>query len=277
MRSIVWLASYPKSGNTWLRAFLINYLFAKDKPVPINKIHLLGMGDSIINTYRKVGGKNFLPNDPNHILSLRHKVLKSITGNGADINFVKTHNENSTIKHSVLIPAQLTRSAIHLIRNPLDVTVSFAKHYNLTIDKTISQFNNEKHIILPDAHTTTQFLNSWSNHCNTWQSESRFPVLTVRYEDLIQKPEASFRSILNHLKIPLEQPKLDMAIQFSSFSSLQKQEANNGFVENQNPNSQFFRKGQVDQWKTILSKEQAQRVYGHHKKVMQRFNYSAEK
>ncbi|MEJ2083836.1 MAG: sulfotransferase, partial [Acidobacteriota bacterium] len=38
MTGIVWLASYPKSGNTWLRAFLMNFLDPGKRPVDINQL-----------------------------------------------------------------------------------------------------------------------------------------------------------------------------------------------------------------------------------------------
>ena len=91
-KSIIWLASYPKSGNTWTRIFLANYLMNSDKPVPINQVHRFGMGDSIPRMYQMVAGRQIDVRDYQETLKLRDKVLAGIVANKADVNFVKTHN-----------------------------------------------------------------------------------------------------------------------------------------------------------------------------------------
>ena len=89
-KSIIWLASYPKSGNTWTRIFLANYLMNSDKPVPINQVHRFGMGDSIPRMYQMVAGRQIDVRDYQETLKLRDKVLAGIVANKADVNFVKT-------------------------------------------------------------------------------------------------------------------------------------------------------------------------------------------
>jgi len=91
-KSIIWLASYPKSGNTWLRVFIANYLANAGRPIPINQVHKFMMGDAIGATYRKVaGGPVDFGNYP-LTLALREKVFQGIVANNADVNFVKTHS-----------------------------------------------------------------------------------------------------------------------------------------------------------------------------------------
>jgi len=119
-KSIVWLASYPKSGNTWTRIFLANYIFNRQTPMPINQVHRLGMGDSIEKAYRMVAGGPFDVADYRQSLALRDRVLKGIVNNDAAVNFGKTHNRLTRAFGVDLIPTHLTRSAIYILRNPLD-------------------------------------------------------------------------------------------------------------------------------------------------------------
>ncbi len=133
MKSLVWLASYPKSGNTWLRIFLANYIFNPDQPVPINQVHRIGMGDSVAKAYRMVARARgeTVPDtfDPDATLRLRYGVLRGVTNNGAEVNFLKTHNQNFTLHGVELIPRALTRAAIYVMRDPRDMLISYARHY----------------------------------------------------------------------------------------------------------------------------------------------------
>ncbi|MDW3117045.1 MAG: hypothetical protein R8G60_04095 [Roseovarius pacificus] len=86
-KSIVWLASYPKSGNTWTRAFLANYLANAKNPIGINDIHKFGVGDNIAEMYRRVAGGQFDLNDVEQSVRLRGRVLGGIVANNADVNY----------------------------------------------------------------------------------------------------------------------------------------------------------------------------------------------
>ena len=102
-KNIVWLASYPKSGNTWTRIFLANYIFAKNEPLPINQVHRVGIGDSVTKSYRMVAKGAFDPADHQQSLALRGKVLRAITANDADMNFVKTEWDHESPMFQVVI------------------------------------------------------------------------------------------------------------------------------------------------------------------------------
>ena len=128
-RSIVWLASYPKSGNTWVRLFVANYIVNRPDPLPINQIHKFGIGDSIAAMYSKVAGRAIGVNEVALSLQLRDRVLAGVVANNADINLVKTHNRRAVAHGVQMIPEKFTRSAIYVMRNPLDMVLSFARHY----------------------------------------------------------------------------------------------------------------------------------------------------
>lgn len=272
-KSIVWLASYPKSGNTWTRIFLANYLTNAKEPVPINQVHKFGMGDSIPKTYRMVGGSNVDTMDFNVTLGLRDRVLRGIIANNADVNLVKTHNINKPILGTDLIPEQYSRSAIYIMRNPLDLVLSYARHYGMSVDDTISAISRADHVNNPDETTVYQFLGNWSDHVESWTAKSPFPICVLRYEDMLSDPHGSFTKVLENIGVPVDAERLDRAVKHSSFKEVSSQEKKGGFAERSRHSETFFSKGKSDNWKSELSEGQVSRVRKVHRKVMKKHGY----
>jgi hypothetical protein len=260
-KSIVWLASYPKSGNTWTRIFLANYLFDRKTPMPINQVHRLGMGDSIEKMYRMAAAPaagllagNFDAADYRRSLSLRGKVLNGIVNNDADINFVKTHNRRTKAFGVELIPPALTRSAIYILRNPLDMVLSYARQYGQTPEFAAAAIG-------------------WSEHVQSWTRCRDFPVLALRYEDMQADPEAAFTRVLKHIGVPLVPERVARAVQFSAFSELRKQEDETGFVERSPNAGRFFHSGQAGRWRNDLAPEAIERIRHDHARAMREYGY----
>lgn len=272
-KSIVWLASYPKSGNTWARIFLSNYLLNAETPVPINQAHRLAMGDSIAKTYHKVAGRRINVADIGLTLGLRIKVLEAIVNNNADVNMVKTHNLRGTVRGVEIIPERLTRSAVYILRNPLDMVLSYARHYAMPVDKAVDAICHRDNANAPTEETVAQFLGTWSDHVRGWTSYAPYPVLVLRYEDLLNDPRNSFARLVEHMGVPLDEDRLDRAIRFSSFKEVSKQEETSGFVEKSEGSERFFARGTSDQWKTDLSDDLARRIRRSHRDVMKRYGY----
>lgn len=271
--NIAWLASYPKSGNTWTRAFLINYLLNPAQPVPINQIHRLGMGDAVVKSYAMMANGPFDPRDPNQSLELRPKVIDAIARNQADLNFVKTHNMNDQAFGTPLIDRKYTKCAIYIIRNPLDMVLSYARHYGRSIDATVEGIGRPDNVIEGSVQNVRMYLGSWSDHVRSWADCPDFPVHVIRYEDMASSPEEAFRGVLEFLNIPLDEERLSRAIRHSSFDELSKQERETGFIERSNNNATFFHTGRTGQWKRDLATEQADQIVSDHRKVMKRFGY----
>lgn len=272
-KSIVWLASYPKSGNTWLRIFLANYLLDRKEPMPINQVHRIGMGDAIANAYRMVAQGPVNVSDLRTSLALRPKVLKGIVANGAQINFVKTHNARTRAFGVELIPTHLTRSAIYIVRNPLDMVLSYSKHYGQPLDAAAAAIGRSDMTIAPDSGTVAQYLGSWSEHVLSWVRCRDFPVLALRYEDMVSDPEAAFAKALGHIGVPVEPERLARAIRFSSFEELRRQEEKGGFIERSAHSERFFDSGRAGRWRAELPPEAAERIRRDHARVMREFDY----
>jgi hypothetical protein len=276
MKSIVWLASYPKSGNTWLRMFLANYLLPGDQPVPLSKMHQIALGDSLLGAYRKLSRGPLDPRNQSAVLALRPAVLKAIAGNGADINLVKTHNQNTRAYGAELIPAAVTRLAIYVVRNPLDLLLSYAHHYGMTPEAAARALGDPGNVVMPDANNVTQYLGSWSDHVTGWTQARNFPVCTLRYEDMIADPASSFSAALKRMGVPVEPDRLARAIEFSSFDQLRSQEEAHGFIEKSRHAERFFRAGTAGQWRETLAPDIVARIREKHGSVMRKFGYLDE-
>jgi hypothetical protein len=280
-KSIVWLASYPKSGNTWTRIFLANYLFNRTAPMPINQVHRMGMGDSIEKMYRMVAarpssgsaGGNFDIADYRRTLSLRGKVLEGIVNNDADVNFVKAHNRRAKAFGVELIPPGLTRSAIYILRNPLDMVLSYARQYGHTQEFAAAAIGRPDNSIAGANGTVAQFLGAWSEHVLSWTRCRAFPVLALRYEDMQADPDAAFTRVLEHIGVPPDPERVARAVQFSSFGELRKQEEATGFIERSPNSDRFFHSGGSGHWRDELVPEAAARIRADHADVMREYGY----
>ncbi len=272
-KSIVWLASYPKSGNTWLRIFLANYLANQDEPLPINKAYRFTLSDSAARYYKEVSGGRLDTSDAAASVQYRERVLLSFMASGADVNLVKTHNRRAVGWGIPLIPPHLTRSAIYVMRNPLDVVLSYARHYGQTNEDAAEALcRSENGISSTDGHVP-QFLGSWQEHVDSWTGFAPYPTLVLKYEDMLSDPEESFGKVIRHFGMEPDPERLRKAIRHASFKELQKQESETGFVERP-PNSEaFFTKGESGQWKNDLAPELVKKIRQVNKRAMKKYGY----
>jgi Sulfotransferase domain len=273
LKNIVWLASYPKSGNTWARMFLANYLLATLEPIPINQVHRIGIGDSVANAYRIVAGGRYDPMDTMGHLRLREKVLRGIVNNGADMNFVKTHNARDRAFGVELIVPRYTRAAVYILRNPLDVAVSYARHYGQTPAQAARSISRPDNTTSADATSVKQYLGNWSEHVTGWAEGGDFPVHVMRYEDMKADAQDAFAGLLRFLGIPVDAERLERAVRFSSFDEMKRQESATPFIERSASLDRFFHTGETGQWKAALSPEDVAFLRERHGKVMSKYGY----
>lgn len=272
-KSIIWLASYPKSGNTWVRIFLANYLMNSANPVPINQVHRFGLGDAVAKLYHRVAGRPVNVTDPAQVLPLRDAVLRGIVANNADVNFVKTHCVRRSLPGIELIPAKYTRSSVYILRNPLDMVLSYARHHGQTLEQAVHAIGHPDNATIGHGEAVLTPMGTWSEHVNTWTARAPWPQLVIRYEDLLANPAAEFSKILKLIGIPVEQERLDRAIRHASFKELKKQEDEFGFVEKSASSDSFFTTGSSGNWRKDLPEELAQQIIADHGAVMKRFGY----
>lgn len=271
--TIVWLASYPKSGNTWLRIFLANYFANEDKPLSINEADRFGFGDSNTSMYHKIAGGRVDPANKRQILALRPRLLAAIASNGANVNFIKTHNVDSQVFGVDLMPPQVTRAAVYIVRNPLDVCLSFSRHFAMSHEDTAKLMARSDYVTHADARQVTEYRASWSDHVMSWTQEKRFPIHIMRYEDMLLNPMESFEKMLRATGLPIDAARIEKAVRFSSFEEVSEQEKLGGFKENPEVSGRFFTHGTSGQWETDLAPRLAKTIRKEHRKMMNKYGY----
>jgi hypothetical protein len=273
MGNIVWLASYPKSGNTWVRAFLANLIANRSVPVALNDLPRYCEDEARPELFSKVAGKPSTELSLDEIITLRPQVHELIAANANGTRFVKTHNYAGHLRGHPLHNPAVAAGAIYVVRNPLDVAVSMTHHFGLTLDEAIERLGNEQVATGNDELFVTQIVSSWSVHVKGWADLASERVLVLRYEDLLEKPGKHFAKVARMVGIGQDRARIERAVKHSTFQSLASMEKKSGFVEASDKAARFFRQGRTNQWRETLNREQVTRVIDAHREQMTRFGY----
>ena len=272
-KSVVGLASYPTSGNTWARIFIAKYAMNRQEPLPINEMSNFGTGDAVLLHYNRIAKREIDTSDIDLTLKLRTAFLRTIIANNADVNLVKTHNIRSVVRGVELIPPAMTRSAIYIVRNPLDMVMSYARLWKMDHKNAAESIGSDYTTFPADNFVVTQFLGSWSGHVKSWTGKSPYPTLVLRYEDMVARPEETFSRLVTHMGMPIDENRLERAIRFSSSRELNKQESEAGFIENPLSTERFFGKGKSGQWRDELDPTAVKIIRRDHKALMKKYGY----
>jgi len=276
-KKIIWLASYPKSGNTWFRAFLANLMRQSDQPADINELEGAPIASSR-QLFDEATGLSSSDLTSEEIENLRPHVYDFIAQNSTEIIFHKIHDAFITTSEGLpLIPAQATICALYFVRNPLDIAVSFAHHANISLNASVAAMNNNNYTFCSKNSRLhmqlQQKLLSWSNHVWSWTAQTNFPVMVIRYEDMMLEPFITFSKAVKFCGLNNNDDEIQEAIRKSSFSELQKQEKENGFREKGPDSVTFFRKGKIGSWKEELTAELVEIIRSDHQHVMKQLAY----
>ena len=259
LQRIIWLASYPKSGNTWTRAFLGNYLAPKGRKLTINELNTFTTGDVRQDFWDKAWGGPYLGQSVDTCIEMRPKVLRLIAGSKPGTHFVKTHTKIDRIGGFDLIPPEVTAAAIYIVRNPFDVALSLARHISQPVEVAIDRMCDFNAVTASDTGIA-EILGRWDAHVHRWTTAPGLPLHFMRYEDMSDDTEATFRSLLGFLQVPVNDGQLRRAIRASSFKELQKQESREGFGERPAGMEQFFSSGKPGGWQSDLTAGQIARI-----------------
>ena len=273
MGNIVWLASYPKSGNTWVRAFLLNLMTDAKEPVDINKMAALTQGDSQAIWYAQFDARPPTALGPEDLARLRPKVHARIAAGSADSVFVKTHNALVEVAGAAMISRSETAGVIYVVRNPLDVALSYADHLGTPVDDIIALMAERGFETPGSASHVPEHHSDWSSHVKSWTQVSHPALHVVRYEDMASRPAPTFAAIARFIGLDPPRETLLRVVRFSSFKVLRAQEIKYGFVERTPVQKHFFRAGKSGNWRQQLTKAQVRRVLDVHREQMERFDY----
>ena len=238
---IIWLASYPKSGNTFLRSLLSAYIFTKDGNFNLNSLKEISQFPDL-NIFRKFGidTSNELELIKNYI-SVQRKINSL---GGKKIRFLKTHTSFYDINGHKFTDLNNTLGVIYVVRDPRSVVKSYANHNQMTLEQATDKLlefgtltGEKKHSkILEDKAIT--HVGSWASNYNTWKEFKKINrYMLVKYEDLVSDTEKVFLKVLNFIyqlgksKFQIDHAKFKNAIQSTTFAKMQKLEKEIGFPE----------------------------------------------
>jgi aryl sulfotransferase len=276
---IVWLASYPKSGNTWLRVLLANYLSDAAEPADINQVNV-GPIASGRQCFDERAGVQASALPPDVVDRLRPEVYRCLAREADETLFMKVHDRWARVDTGEpMFPADVTLSVVYIIRNPLDLAASCAHHWGTPIAQAVGKLCDG----IPGPRAASpgppdqlrQRLGSWGEHVRSWVDDSGLPLHLVRYEDLSVDPCGFFAGVVKFCGLDYDDDRVRKAVAFSSFAELRRQEASAGFRE-RSPAAPggFFRRGKAGSWRDELPEHLAERLTAAHHPTMRRFGYA---
>ena len=257
---IIWIASYPKSGNTWLRSFISSYYFSKkgkfNFPLLMNILQFPSVKFTKKNLNSELEASNNWIYNQNQFFS------------GENIHFIKTHNSLNQYKGNSFTTKNLSLGAIYIVRDPRNLITSMTHHYSLSYEQAYKKLIDENASLLEKSregdYSNFSFLGSWSSHFKSWKNCKDFKTLFVKYEDLENNKYDAFKKIvefINNLKqdkSSLNEKKFLNSINSTNFSNLRNKEEIEGFEESVNSKSgerkRFFNLGFNNRWQKILPK-----------------------
>jgi hypothetical protein len=288
----VWLASYPKSGNTWFRMLVAN-LSAKDgKPVDINDLPERGGIASARGPfdYLSLIDSGLMTHD--EIDCLRPRIYQELAAGAADdeydkpddtppVRFIKVHDAYTlTPKGEPLLAGRRgADGAIVIARDPRDVAPSFANHSHISIDEAIRKMGDTKTAFCAKPgrlhHQLRQQLPGWSGWLESWLRQDDIPVHLIRYEDMKADTLGTFRRALAFAGRAASDDDIRRAVGYADFAELRRQEEEKGFSEAPRPGAggNFFRRGDAGAWRDELTPEQVARIEAAHAPMMRRLGY----
>ena len=284
---IIWIASYPKSGNTWVRAFITSLIFKKEKGTSFK--------DFInINIYpRRTHLKNYTDefNNIEVVCKFWLQTQKDINRNNK-VRFLKTHHATCKIKGNNFTDTENTLGRIYVVRDPRNVISSYKHHFSLkSFDEAYNVITNKSQLIgnhelnkAVNPHTDNKvctFISSWAHHYNSWKINWGNNLL-IKYENLVLDPEKEFRKIKIYLesiiKTKIDEEKFKQAIEDNSFKNLKDLEDKKGFAESAYDYSakkklKFFNLGPKNNWKKNLEPEISKKIEREFKQEMIELDY----
>ena len=278
--SIVWLASYPRSGNTWLRALLTNYLEGGEHPASISALAggSIALLREVFDEHLDLSSSDLTPEE---LLRHRPRLHELLAAELPRPSFVKVHDACLRVPGGgLLFPPAATLGAIYLVRNPLDVAVSLGHFWSWPVARAVAELNRPEaalsslglgiHEMLP------QRLSTWTGHAASWLDQPELPVHVVRYEDLLVDPAAAFEAVLRFAGLEPERGRVARSVEHARFDGLRAQEERSGFPEKPRTARFFFRAGRAGSWRDVLSQEQVRVLVDAHGPTMERFGYLHE-
>ncbi len=259
---IIWIASYPKSGNTWVRAFLTSYYFTEDGTFDPNKLKEIPdyPNKTLFAENHKIGFGEI-----HKFWSLsQRKIIKN-----KKIKFLKTHNALLKVHNTEFTSPKFTLGAIYIVRDPRNIITSLKNYYNYqNYEEALKFMMNEGNYIWGENndYAKSQIISSWKINYISWAKKNNYKKILIKYEDMVNNPEKTFEKLilfinnLTNQKNDINKTKLKKSILTTNFDNMKKLEEDGYFDEKLIPKGeskakQFFYLGPQNNWKKMLNKE----------------------
>ncbi|MBD1173210.1 sulfotransferase domain-containing protein [Pelagibacterales bacterium SAG-MED03] len=281
---IFWIASYPKSGNTWLRTLLSAYYYSKEGFFSDNLIKNIGQ----FPEKKHFEGFNYIPKLVIDTSRFWIKAQERINKDNK-LRFFKTHNVFGSINNRRFTDKNNSIGCIYIVRDPRNVITSLKNHYELKYQQALEWMLNHKKYIYDhekeEEFGDFQFISSWENNYKSWQSQKELPIKIVRYEDLLDQTYATFFEIIEFINKTtrntdkkIDKLKLKNSINSTSFHKLKANEEKHGFSEaissrKENKQIPFFFLGPENDWKKILDEDLKIKLNNIFKKNLKELSY----
>ena len=277
-KKIIFLASYPKSGNTWLRSIISSLIYNQGNFhfEDLKKIILF----SQMANFKNIDNPKFNSQgniDFNWISDNWIRAQKNINKQKKNVVFYKTHSVRGIVNNNFFTDESVCLAFIYVIRDPRDVIVSLSKHMGENISDSIQKVLYEKNR-MTSFQKVNELISTWKNNIDSWMNFKTVPRLIIKYEDMVNDIDSCILSIINFLNfignsnLKIDNNLLKSVKESTSFNKLQSLEKQFQFSE-ATINTKFFRKGVVGEWRQILSQKQAKQIEEELRIPMKELNY----
>lgn len=270
---IVWIASFPKSGNTWVRMILGSLLggggapdFAQFGGHCPSGAHFRWLADTLDIDAGDLTGPL--------LTAARVQAYRAVAREGR--RWLKVHDAFDP----ALFPADVTARSVYVVRDPRDVAPSWADHMNVDLDGAVARLCEAGFTAsragLRYHDQAPQTFGSWSQNVRSWIDAPARPLLLLRYEDLLADPVEQVTRLARFLGFSDDPPVIQAAVAACRFDVLQARERELGFRERMPHQARFFRQGTAGAWRRTLSDRQAAMIWDAHHETMQALGYSED-